>query len=154
MCFAVDKGQKKKFWFSCKVVCDTDLPSITRIISTCMEDLEGAGNDPPITHAALTAALLPHAGLAAGADALPLGVSLAPLAPLPERLVLRRDALRCEQCGGYIGPHCDAFHGSWRCGLCGAENRSPLRPPSHSIRRLVPRLGGGNLRVGVDSSQI
>ena len=87
-------------------------------------DLEGASPGTASPGISLTCGLLPTAAYGAGTGALPLGVALTPLAPLPDDLVLVRDALRCEQCGGFIGPHCEIVPGSWRCGLCGAENRS------------------------------
>ena len=85
-------------------------------------DLEGAAASPSC--AWLTAELIPTAGVGAGEDALPFGAVLHPLAPLSEDLVLRRDALRCTGCLGYIGLHCQVSRGSWRCGLCSAENQS------------------------------
>ena len=111
-------------------------------IGHAMEDLEGA--TPSTTAAfALTSSLLPSASIAGGDDALPVGLTLTPLAPLPEDLVLRRDVLRCERCAGYIGPHCDVFHGSWRCGLCATENRtlnlstSPTQQPAELTSSVV-----------------
>ena len=87
-------------------------------------DLEGASPTSASACISLTCGLLPSPVIGAGDDALPFGLVLTPLGPLPEDLVLHREPLRCEKCGGYIGPHCDVFHGTWRCGLCATENRS------------------------------
>ena len=93
-------------------------------------DLEGAGStaDSAAASIAFTSRLLPTASAASnGHDlghAIPVGVILSPLAPLPDSLVLRRDALCCTACHGYIGPHCVASSGSWKCGLCATVNRS------------------------------
>ena len=94
-------------------------------------DLEGAASTDEDVDFLLNSSLFPIVDFAGGADAIPCGLTLTPLAPLSENLVLHREPLRCENCGGYIGPHCDVFVGSWRCGLCGTENRSlTLSTPS------------------------
>ena len=96
-----------------------------RAASVCASmDLEGASPTSASACISLTCGLLPSPVIGAGDDALPFGLVLTPLGPLPEDLVLHREPLRCEKCGGYIGPHCDVFHGTWRCGLCATENRS------------------------------
>ena len=85
-------------------------------------DLEGAA---PTSSSAisLTSSSLPTAAIVSGDDAIPVGLTLSPLAPLPNDLVLEHDVLRCEQCGGYIGPHCDVFHNAWRCGMASTYAR-------------------------------
>ena len=60
------------------------------------------------------------------------------LAPCPQII---RKALCCLRCSGFIGPHCAVAHGSWRCGLCGEDNRShTLSAGLEQLRSLQPEL--------------
>jgi len=87
-----------------------------------LDDLEGNAED---AHFAFTSALLPTGDLADEA-ALAVGLTLSPLAPLFDRAVLHREPVRCATCKGFLGPHCsiERTRGTWRCGLCGVENRN------------------------------
>ena len=78
----------------------------------------------------LTSSLLPTSSAAGSTSAvtgtapLPIGLSLPLLPPLPSSSILHRDALRCDTCAGFIGPHCQVAHNAWTCGLCGSNNRA------------------------------
>jgi hypothetical protein len=91
-------------------------------VNDFLMDLEGHTDD---AHFAFTSALLPTGDLADEA-ALPVGLTLSPLAPLFDRAVLHREPVRCATCKGFLGPHCsiERTRGTWRCGLCGVENRN------------------------------
>ena len=112
--------------------------------ASCWNDMdpEAAALAAPIH---LTAEVLPCGPRlcqpSAGAP-IPVGLSLLPLTPLTEQHVLHRDPLRCSQCEGFIGPHCDISHlrGSWTCGICGTDNRSLTLAMDPAELALQPEL--------------
>ena len=115
-----------------------------------MLDIEGSATLASASSAiTLSCSLLPTASAAAGdsasasssgEDALPVGLILTPLAPLPDDLTLSRDALRCSSCAAYIGPHCEVGNGTWTCGICHVSNRSLTLSGQSNIEAAHPEL--------------
>ena len=79
-------------------------------------------SDDAKAHALLSAARIAWSPEAAGDGAVPFGLILQPLAPIPPSSILHRAALRCTRCGAYPSPHCAVGRSSWRCGSCGGSN--------------------------------
>ena len=80
-------------------------------------------------------ATAPLASDPSSAGALPVGLSVCPLATEHQPELLWRSALRCSQCLAYINQFCTVGDGAWKCALCGTRNPAPTLSAS-----LAPEL--------------